>query len=349
MRSSKSRIKFHRLLGLLIILLSFGGGWLVLDYQTFKTSPLPVPAEGYRHIIEPGTSVTRLATDLRQVGILPHPFYFRWMARWQGRAAMIKAGEYQFEAGITPTELLDQVVSGAVFQHTLTVVEGWSFAQLLEALRRHEAIAQTLGNSTPDEVMKQLGHPGQHAEGRFLPDTYHFPRGLTDVAFLERAYQMMETRLAQEWEQRAPDLPLKSPYEALILASIVEKETGVPDERSQISGVFMRRLQQGMRLQTDPTVIYALGAAYDGNLRRNDLLTDSPYNTYLYTGLPPTPIALPGVASIHAALHPAPGDTLYFVSRGDGSHVFSATLDQHNEAVRRYQLLPAQKAINGNK
>src|SRR3569832_1982732 len=162
MRSSKSRIKFHRLMGLLIILLSFGGGWLVLDYQTFKTSPLPGAAEGYRHIIEPGTSVTRLAADLRQAGILPHPFYFRWMARWEGRAAMIKAGEYQFAAGITPTELLDQVVSGAVFQHTLTNNKNKNFAQLLEALRRHETKTQTLGNATPDEVMKQLGHPGQH-------------------------------------------------------------------------------------------------------------------------------------------------------------------------------------------
>src|SRR3569833_2214567 len=162
MRSSKSRIKFHRLMGLLNILLSFGGGWRVRDYQTFKTSPLPVAAEGYRHIIEPGTSVTRLAADLRQAGILPHPIYFRRMARWEGRAAMIKAGEYQFAAGITPTELLDQVVSGAVFQHTLTVVEGWSFAQLLEALRRHESIAQTLVISTPNKNKKQLGHPGQH-------------------------------------------------------------------------------------------------------------------------------------------------------------------------------------------
>src|SRR3569832_2934268 len=348
-RSTKVHHTLFKLLGLMVILFSFAGGWLAMDYREFKASPLPIPAEGYRHIIPPGTSVTRLAADLQQAGIMPHPFYLRWMARWQGQAGQIKAGEYQFGPGITPGQLLEQVVSGAVFRHTLTIVEGWSFAQLLGALRRHEAIAQTLGTSAPDEVMKQLGHPGQHAEGRFLPDTYHFPRGLTDVAFLERAYQMLETRLAQEWEQRDPDLPLKSPYETLILASIIEKETGVPDERPQIAGVFMRRLQQGMRLQTDPTVIYALGAAYDGTLRRNDLLTDSPYNTYLYTGLPPTPIALPGGASIHAALHPAPGDTLYFVSRGDGSHVFSATLDQHNEAVRRYQLLPAQKAINGSK
>lgn len=349
MRSNRSRLKLHTVLGLLILLLSFAGGWLALDYRAFKTTPLPIPAEGYRHIIEPGAGVGRLAADLRHAGILPHPFYFRWMARWQGRAGMIKAGEYQFAAGITPTQLLDQVVNGEVFQHTLTVVEGWSFAQLLEAVRRHEAIAQTLGNVTPDEIMKQLGHPGEHAEGRFLPDTYHFPRGLTDLAFLERAYQMMETRLAQEWMQRDPDLPLKSSYEALILASIIEKETGVPDERRQIAGVFTRRLKLGMRLQTDPTVIYALGAAYDGNIRRNDLSIDSPYNTYLYAGLPPTPIALPGIASIQAALHPASGNALYFVSRGDGSHVFSATLEQHNAAVRRYQLLPAQRTNDGTR
>jgi len=347
-RSTKVHHTLFKLLGLMVILFSFAGGWLAMDYRDFKASPLPIPAEGYRHIIPPGTSVTRLAADLQQAGIMPHPFYLRWMARWQGQAGQIKAGEYQFGPGITPGQLLEQVVSGAVFQHTLTIVEGWSFAQLVDAVRRHDALDHTLGSADGDGIMRQLGHAGQHPEGLFLPDTYHFPRGLTDVAFLQRAYQLMETQLAEEWAQRDPAIPLRTPYEALILASIIEKETGVADERPQIAGVFTRRLIQGMRLQTDPTVIYALGLRYDGNIHRADLLTDSPYNTYLYAGLPPTPIALPGLASLRAALHPAPGDSLFFVSRGDGSHVFSATLEQHNEAVRRYQLLPAQKTSSGD-
>lgn len=325
------------------------GGWLAVGYQGFKNDPLPIPADGFRHIIAPGTSVTRLAADLEQAGVLPHPYYFRWFARWRGQAGKIKAGEYQFMPGTTPGQMLDQIVSGAVFQHTLTVVEGWTFAQLFEAVRGHEAIIHTLGEPTPDRLMAELGYPGQHPEGRFLPDTYHFPRGVTDVAFLRRAHQMMETRLAEEWAQREPGLPLKSPYEALILASIVEKETGLPAERAEIAGVFVRRLQLGMRLQTDPTVIYGLGLGFDGNLRRADLLADSPYNTYLNAGLPPTPIALPGVAAIRAALHPAPGTTLFFVSRGDGSHVFSTTLEEHNAAVQRYQILPAQRSTNGSK
>lgn len=346
MTSRKFGYTLDKLLSLIIIVLVFAGGWLAMDYRGFTDGPLPVPAEGYRHIIAPGTSVGRLAEDLNRAGIMPHPYYFRWMARWQGKAAMIKAGEYQFAAGVTPAQLLTQVVNGAVVQHALTIVEGWNFAQLMNEVRRHEALQHTLGDSTPAEIMKQLGLPGKHPEGMFLPDTYHFPRGLTDVAFLQRAYQTMEARLAEEWQRRDPGVPLKTPYEALILASIIEKETGVPDERPQIAGVFTRRLIQGMRLQTDPTVIYALGPSFDGNLRRADLSFDSPYNTYRYGGLPPTPIAMPGAASIRAALHPAPGDTLYFVSRGDGSHVFSATLDQHNEAVRRYQLLPLSKPVN---
>lgn len=338
MTSSKDRHMFRKLLSISLVILVLAAGWLVMDYRNFKNNPLPLPAEGHRHIIAPGTSVGRLANDLRQAGVMPHPYYFRWMVRWQGQAAKIKTGEYHFASGTTPGQLLNQIVDGVVVQHALTIVEGWSVAQLMDEVRRHEALEHTLGDATPAEVMKQLGVPAVHPEGMFLPDTYHFPRGLTDIAFLQRAYQTMEARLAQEWEQRDPSVPLKSSYEALILASIIEKETGVPEERQQIAGVFTRRLIQGMRLQTDPTVIYALGARFDGNLRRADLLTDSPYNTYLYSGLPPTPIALPGVASIHAALHPAPGDALFFVSRGDGSHVFSATLEQHNEAVRRYQL-----------
>ena len=197
--------------------------------------------------------------------------------------------------------------------------------------------------------MERLGYAGQHAEGRFMPDTYHFPRGTTDVAFLQRAYETMSSRLDKEWVQRAQGLPYKRPYDALIMASIIEKETALPKERSAIAGVFVRRLERGMRLQTDPTVIYGLGKHFDGNLRRQDLSSDSPYNTYMHAGLPPTPIALPGRASLHAALHPALGDALYFVARGDGSHVFSSSLAAHNKAVRRYQIDAWRNKIKGDR
>jgi UPF0755 protein len=221
----------------------------------------------------------------------------------------------------------------------LTLVEGWNFREVLEAVREHPVIVDTLpAEATASDVMALLGHPDEHPEGRFFPDTYLFPRDTTDVQFLMRAFERMETILEDEWEQRAAELPLKDPYEALILASIIEKETGRADERTEIAGVFIRRLRKGMLLQTDPTVIYGLGDSFDGNLRRRDLEADNPYNTYRRAGLTPTPIAMPGRDAIHAALHPADGDALYFVAKGDGSHQFSATLGEHNRAVRRYQL-----------
>lgn len=340
MRSSKLANTFFKILGFFVLIGSLLGGWLIMDYKAFSNNPLPIPLEGHHLIIMPGTSMKGLAEGLQQAGIMDHPFYLRWMARSQGKAGLIKAGEYVLPAGITPPQVLDMVVSGSVIQHTLTIVEGWTFAQLLDAVRRHEAILQTLDGASNEEIMTRLGYPDQHPEGMFMPETYHFPRGISDVAFLRRAHQTMRDRLNEEWPKRDPTLPVRSPYQALILASIIEKETGVPEERTQIAGVFVRRLLAGMRLQTDPTVIYGLGAAFDGNLRRADLSSDSPYNTYLYSGLPPTPIALPGLASIRAALHPAAGDTLFFVSKGDGSHSFSVTLDEHNAAVRRYQLTP---------
>ncbi len=336
-RSTLTQIAF-KILGLLIIAASLVGGWLAMDYRHFITHPLPVGEQGHRHLIEPGTSVNRFARQLQQAGVLPHPHYLAWLARWEGKAQQIKAGEYDFSPGITPRELLDKVVSGAVVQHTLTVIEGWTFAQMLAQIQQHPVLVHTLGDQSPQQIMSALGYADQHPEGRFLADTYHFPRGTRDVDFLARAYKAMEAHLSEEWDNRDTSVPYKSAYEALIMASIIEKETALDQERAAIAGVFVRRLQVGMRLQTDPTVIYALGERFDGNLRRADLQYDSPYNTYRYAGLPPTPIALPGVDSLRAALHPASGDALYFVSRGDGSHQFSATLEQHNQAVRRYQL-----------
>ena len=337
----------YKILGVTILLASFIFGWLIMDYRQFASNPLPIAEQGYRYIIPPGTSLNRFADELHQAGIMPHPAYLRWMGRLEGKAQSIKAGEYLFAPGITPPQLLDQVVTGAVMEHTITVVEGWTFAQLIDALRQNDAIEHVLNGLNDDQIMARLGHPDQHPEGRFMPDTYHFPRGMTDLAFLHRAYQAMEERLKDEWEKRDQGLPYETPYQALIMASIIEKETALPEERPEIAGVFVRRLTKGMRLQTDPTVIYGLGDRFDGNLRRKDLVSDSPYNTYMHAGLPPTPIALPGLASIHAAMHPAPGDAIYFVSRGDGSHVFSATLEAHNEAVRRYQINPHRSMSNG--
>jgi UPF0755 protein len=260
------------------------------------------------------------------------------MAHFSGDATRIKAGEYEVPAGTTPPALLDLLISGKVIQRAVTLVEGWTFRQVLAALSEDTRLVKELGKAAPGDVMERLGRSGQHPEGRFFPDTYNFTKGTTDLDILRRAYERMEQVLAQEWEQRREDLPLATPEEAVILASIVEKETGLASERPAIAGVFIRRLELGMKLQTDPTVIYGLGDAFDGNLTRAHLRGDTPYNTYVHPGLPPTPIALPGRQAIHAVLHPEDGDSLYFVAKGDGSHHFSTNLAEHNRAVRQYQL-----------
>ena len=235
-------------------------------------------------------------------------------------------------------QLLEQFVAGKVIQHTLTLLEGWSFNQVIETVSNSWKLVHTLQGTEPSQVMSVIGHPAIAAEGQFFPDTYHFPAGTTDIEFLRRANQMLLQVLNEEWQQRTANLPYQTSYDALVMASIIEKETGRADEREKIAGVFVLRLKQDMKLQTDPTVIYAMGTAYNGNIRRKDLEIDSPYNTYRYKGLPPTPIALAGREAIHAALHPEDGKALYFVSRGDGSHYFSNTLKEHNSAVAKYQL-----------
>lgn len=330
--------RLFRLAGLLVIVASAAAGWMFMEYRDFTRMPLAVPAEGLVIDVPAGRSVRAIARDLAGRGLIEQPRFLEWMARHSGAAARLKAGEYRIEPGTTPELFLRQLVDGRVVQYGLTIVEGWTFRQLLDAMHGHDALQHTLKGQSDEAIMTALGQDGEHPEGRFLPDTYHFPRGTTDAAFLKRAYTAMQAILAREWASRAPGLPLESPYEALVLASIVEKETGVAEERARIAGVFVRRLQKGMRLQTDPTVIYGIGAAFDGDIRFADLRRDTPYNTYTRSGLPPTPIALPGVDAIRAALHPAEGKELYFVSKGDGSHVFSATLEEHNRAVRQYQL-----------
>ena len=297
---------------------------------------LPIPAQGAWLDVASGTPLRRVTADLAQRKLLVHPVLLDVYARLRGDATRIRAGEYQLLPGMTPLSLVDKLVSGQVYLHQLTIVEGWRFADLLAVVRADPAIRA--GSLDGAAIMAELGEPGVHPEGQFFPDTYSFPRGTTDLELLRTAHQAMRDHLAKAWDTRDPSLPLRDPYEALILASIIEKETALPTERKLISGVFQQRLRRGMRLQTDPTVIYGIGETFDGNLRRQDLERDTPYNTYTRAGLPPTPIALPGNASLEAAVQPQATDALYFVAtgRGDGSHAFSATLEEHDRAVRDY-------------
>lgn len=344
------RILLYKLIGLAILIGSFLFGWQLMGYQRFNEAVLPVEEGGEVLYVKPGSSLAAIARELEQRQLISDARYLRWMGRWQGVAAGIKAGEYLIMPGTTPEALLAMMVAGDVRQYSLTIVEGWTFQQMRQAVAGSEFLSHTLpAEADGSLIMERLGKAGEHPEGRFFPDTYLFPRGMSDIDFYRNAYRAMETRLAREWADRAEGLPLKTPYEALTLASIVEKETAAPEERPAIAGVFVRRLQKGMRLQTDPTIIYGLGDSFDGNLKRRHLRdADNPYNTYRHGGLPPTPIALPGGEAIHAVLHPAEGDELYFVARGDGSgtHVFSSTLEQHNEAVIEHQLKGRRKPFS---
>ncbi len=328
----------YKLLAVLILAGSITTAWLSMDYQNFATSSLHLPDGAEAYTIAPGSSLRQIAADLAQRGIIDKPYLFVLTAYLSGHPHSIKAGEYALLPGMHPSDLLELFASGKVIQHAFTIVEGWTFRELRSALAQDKVLLQTLTGVEDAALMARLGRPGVMPEGWFRPDTYHYPRGTTDVEFLRRALDAMQKHLDMEWSQRASDLPYRDAYQALIMASIVEKETAAPAERPQIAGVFVRRLKLGMPLQTDPTIIYGLGAGYDGNIKRRDLTTDNPYNTYLRTGLTPTPIALPGKAALHAALHPEAGNALYFVSRGDGTHQFSATLDEHNQAVIKYQL-----------
>ena len=288
--------------------------------------------------VTPGTPLRQVALELHQQGALPQPLDLVWLARLRGDAHAIRAGEYLVQPGITVAGLLDLLKSGKVVLHSLTLVEGWTFAQVLAAVESDPNLLHHLKGLHDAAIMTRLGYAGEPPEGHFFADTYQFPKGTSDVAFLQRAYRDMQIHLDSAWQNRAPDLPYSSPYQALILASIVEKETAQPAERPEIAGVFVRRLQKGMRLQSDPTVIYGLGGVYTGKITYKDLRTDTPYNTYTRNGLPPTAICMPSLASLEAVLHPTPGNALYFVARGDGTHQFSATLAEQNTAVEKYQI-----------
>ncbi len=318
-----------------LLVIAVAGLW---HFDRFLDTPLSVPEDGTSFEIAPGSSFSRVSQRLAEEGIVSNPTLLRLYARFSGQAGSIQAGEYFIVPGTTPTGLLVQFTSGDVLMYSFTLVEGWNQWELLRALRTHPQIDAGLNEDDWPAFLAELGADTSHPEGLFLPETYHFPRNTSDRTVLKQAYGLMQALLDEEWPKRDENSPVSTPYEALVLASIVEKETARADERSRIAGVFARRLAKSMRLQTDPTVIYGIGPDFNGNLTRRDLTTDTPYNTYTRRGLPPTPIAMPGRDAIRAALHPAPGDELYFVATGlgDGSHKFSATKAEHDAAVAEY-------------
>lgn len=290
------------------------------------------------YTVQRGQSLRHFAADLHRDGILPNRYSIVWLAYLRGQHRQLKAGEYRFKSGISQRQLLNMVVAGNSIKYSLLIPEGWNFYEVMRRLNATEKLDHSLQDLKPEAIMRRLGYADMHPEGRFFPDTYQYSAGTSDVTILKNAFERMENNLNKQWQDRDPDLPYDTAYKALIMASIVEKETAVATERAEIAGVFVNRLNRGMRLQTDPTVIYGIGSTFDGNIRRRDLRRDTPYNTYTRKGLPPTPIAMPGADAIYAALHPAKTKNLYFVSRGDGSHKFSATYKEHNQAVKKYQL-----------
>jgi len=316
-------------------------GAVVLSFVGFigywSNTPLSVAAD-QRLELTRGQSFSDFARDLAAQGILSQPRLWSWQARWQGKAHRVQAGEYWIRRGDTPNTLLEALVAGDVIRYDIQLLEGWTLREVLDVLARNEKLIAELGSVDKHTLLGVLGLPGGNAEGLFFPDTYQFTRGVSDADILRRAYDQMQLELADAWQDRAVGLPYDTPYQALVAASLIEKETGRDEDRLLIGQVFVTRLRLGMRLQTDPSVIYGLGQEFDGNLTRKHLRTDTPYNTYTRNGLPPTPIALASARSIKAALQPADGDYLYFVSRGDGSSQFSITLEEHESAVRKYQL-----------
>lgn len=311
---------------------------LLLDFYFFLQKPLGLD-QATSYDFKPGTSVSALARDLEQQQIIPNRLYFSILTRLTGSAKQLRAGEYELIPGMTVWQLHELLKKGKVRLYSLTLVEGFNFRQMMQAVHASEYLDHQLKGLSGQQVMQQIGYPGEHPEGRFFPDTYHFPRGTSDIQLLRQAYAEMQKRLAQAWQLREVGLPLKSAYELLTLASIVEKESAVAEERGIIAGVFVNRLRKGMRLQTDPTVIYGIGEEYDGDIRFRDLRKDTPYNTYTRHGLPPTPIAMPGQGALDAASQPEETEYIYFVATSDqsGRHIFSTNLVDHERAVDIHQ------------
>lgn len=322
-----------RLLYLIIIAVFLFTGWVAYRLN----SPVQLPSLPYEFSVEPGSSLKIVANQLADAGVLPDAWSFILLSRLMGVASSLKAGDYEITASTSPLELLKRITKGDISQSEIRFIEGWTFSQLRQTLDQHPAVRHDTTGLSNGEIMKLIGAQETAAEGLFFPDTYYFARGSSDATILKRAYHAMQNHLNDAWTGRSANLPLKDPYQALILASIVEKETGRESDRSMIASVFLNRLRLSMMLQTDPTVIYGLGDKFDGNLRKKDLLADQEYNTYTRRGLPPTPIAMPGLPSIQAVLNPARTNALYFVSKGNGESHFSHSLEEHNRAVSRYQ------------
>ena len=330
--------RFLRAALLLLGLLAAAAAALAAAAWWWLDRPLPLAAPTVELSIEAGTSPREVAQAWVQAGVEAPPWLLYQWFRWSGQARRIRAGSYALEPGTSPRQLLTKMVVGDETVESLRLIEGWTLRQWRAELARAAHLKHATDTMSEAELMAALGAPaGMRAEGRFFPDTYLYSRGASDLQVLKRAFQAMQRRLAAAWAERAPDTPLKSADDALVLASIVEKETGQAADRGLVAGVFANRLRLGMPLQTDPTVIYGLGEGFDGNLRKRDLLADGPYNTYTRAGLPPTPIAMPGMASLRAAVRPEPTKALYFVARGDGSSAFSETLAEHNRAVNQFQ------------
>lgn len=314
---------------LVLLVLSAAG------YYAYR--PLPLPVTPFEFDLKQGGNLKSVARDMQQAGLLAQDWPFVWLVRLLGKSAQLKAGSYALTHPVSPMELAGIITRGEINLSRISIIEGWTFRQMRAALDASPDITHTTIGLSDTEILQRIGAAETHPEGLFFPDTYTFAAGSSDLTVLKHAYLAMQQRLQEAWSTREAGLPLQTPYQALILASIVEKETGIASDRTMIAGVFVNRLHMGMLLQTDPTVIYGMGEKFDGNLRKRDLLTDTVYNTYTRSGLPPTPIALPGMAALQAALHPAKTDALYFVARGDGSSHFSSNLATHNQAVNQYQ------------
>lgn len=326
------RIKRWILLTLIGVLVL--SAWLAY----YAISPLKLQPDSQEIVIQPKSGLRSIANQLVAQGVLTEPWRFVLLAKLLNKEQYLQAGNYTLNKNISPYQLLLSLNHGKTTQGSVTFIEGRTFAQMREKLAKNDAVKQTITHFTDAQILKLLGSTRTVPEGLFFPDTFYFDRNTADIALLKISYDAMQTKLQKAWQYRAKNLPYKDSYQALIMASIIEKETGKASERPMIAGVFINRLRIGMRLQTDPTVIYGMGAQFNGNIRKKDLMADTPYNTYTRNGLPPTPIAMPGLAAIEAALHPANTKALYFVGKGDGSHAFSDNLDEHNRAVARYQL-----------
>jgi len=328
--------RIFKLFAFLLLLSSGVFAWYWVEYNTFLQQTVN-NKQPVKFVIKSGSNLTQIANQLQLQNIISQPLYFKIYTKLAGKSAQLQAGEYIIKENYKIDDILNVFVQGKVVQYQLTIPEGWSFKQILEAIKNTDLV-QTIKTSDPKKITQLLNVDINNIEGYIFPSTYFFPKGETDIAFLKRSIKKMQTVLAKEWQNRDKKLPLKSAYEALILASIVEKESGINNERSKISGVFIRRLRKGMRLQSDPTIIYGMGDSYKGNIRRKDINKKTAYNTYQINGLPPTPIASPGQNAIHAVLHPDSGKSLYFVADGSGGHYFSNSLKEHNRAVRKYIL-----------